>query len=92
MSQGRSPVDHCLNSILLSLRLLMGFVVLGLLAFWGFVRIKAVMAVNGSESDSFMSVKQSRVLNYSLIRANASVGNPAGDLAPGKCNEMVLVE
>lgn len=42
----------------------MGFVVLGLLAFWRFVRIKAVMAVNGSESDSFMSGKHSRVLNY----------------------------
>lgn len=62
----------------------MGVVVLGLLAFWRFVRIKAVMAVNGSESDGFMSGKHSRVLNYSLISANASVGNPVRAVAPGK--------
>lgn len=48
------------------------------------MRIKAVMAVNGSESDSFVSGKHSRVLNYSLISANASVGNPVRAVAPGK--------
>lgn len=45
---------------------------------------------NGGGSDSFMSVKHSGVLNYSLIRANASVGNPVPTWLQGPA--MVLVE
>lgn len=48
--------------------------------------------MSNSKSNSFMSVKHIRVLNYSLIRANASVGNPALDFAPGKCSGVGWID